>query len=88
MPLTPADRRFLRVVDRLKVYVLALAVAVFLLVLLTPQTKLTLPTATVICATTGLLWALERLLSLVTVLDLELKKVTDALKRAVPHGSR
>ena len=88
MPLTPAERRFLRIVDRLKVYVLALAVAVFFLVLLTPQTKLTLPAATVICATAGLLWVVERLLSLLTVLDVELKRVTDALKQALPHGPR
>lgn len=87
MPLTPADRRFLRVVDRFKIYLLGLAAAVLLFLLLTPPGEIQMATSVIGVVLCGIFWLTQRLLSLITVLDLELTKAIDVLKRAIPKGS-
>jgi len=88
MPLTPADRRFLQAIDRLKIYLLGLAVVVFLFLLYTPPGEIQLTTSVVGLALCGVFWLTQRLLTLVTLLDLELTKAIEALKRALPEEQR
>jgi len=84
MPLSPTDRRFLQMIERLKLSILVLGLAVFWFVLSIPASQLSLATSLVIFVLCGLLWATQRLLTLVTVLDLELTKAITALKHALP----
>jgi len=72
-------------VDRLKVYLLVLAVAVFVFLLCTPARKIQMATAVIGLALCGMLWLTQRLLTLITILDLELTKAIEALKRALPE---
>ena len=85
MPLTPQDRQFLQIINHLKIYLLLIAVAVFFYLLFSPATEIR-TTTTVVCVTLcAVFWLTQRLLSLITLLDLELTRVTNALKRAVPE---
>ena len=84
MPLTPIDRRFVRRVDRLKAYVLGIAGAVLIYLLYTPTSQIHVATTIVAIALCWLLWLTQRLLNLLTMLDLELTKATEALKRTLP----
>ena len=88
MPLTRTDKQFLGAVDRLKILLLLLAVGVFLMVLMTPPTQLTYPATMATIALCGLLWVTQRLLTLVTVLDIELTKAGGALKRTLTDEQR
>lgn len=87
MPLTSTDRRFVNMVDRLKGYVLGVAGAVLLYLLYTPTSQIHVATAVIALALCWLLWLTQRLLNLLTMLDLELTKATDALKRTLPTQS-
>lgn len=87
MPLNLEDRRFLGAVGRLKIYVLVMAVAVLGLFLLTPSVQIQLVTSVVGIALCGVFWLTSRLLSLVTLLDLELTRAMLALKRSLPPDS-
>ena len=88
MPLTPRDKQFLDTVDRLKAYLLIMAVGVLLFLLCTPASQVHLATAIVSLALCGVLWLTQRLLTFITLLDLELTKAIDALKRAVSDDWR
>lgn len=88
MPLTPQDKRFLDTVDRLKAYLLILAVGVLLFLLCAPASQVHVATAIVSFALCGVLWLTQRLLTFITLLDLELTKAIDALKRAVSDDWR
>ena len=85
MPLTKSEREFLHVVDRMKIYVLLLALAVLLYLLLIPTTEASLTTFVLGLALCGVFWLTHRLLSIITTLDLELTRVTNSLKHCLPE---
>ena len=70
MPLTPSDRHFVRVVDHLKLYLLLLATSVLIFLMCTPASQIHLATAIVGFALCWLVWLTQRLLNLLTMLDL------------------
>ncbi len=84
MPLTSKDRTFLERVDHLKVYLLVLAIAIFVYLLLVPVSELQAATSIVGIALCGVFWVTQRLLSFITVLDLELTRIVNVLKRTLP----
>ena len=84
MPLSERDRRLLHTIDRLKVYLLLLACAVFLFLLCSPSGEIQAATAMLGIALCGVFWLTQRLLSFITVLDLELTRIVNVLKRVVP----
>ena len=88
MPLTSKDLEFLKKIDRLKVYLLLLGVAVFLYLLLTPSTEIQMATSILGVALCGVFWLTQRLLSFITLLDLELTRVVNALKHSLPEEQR
>ena len=88
MPLSPSDRRFLETVDRLKVYVLLMAVGVFLLLLFTPSTEIRMVTSVVGITLCGVFWLTSRLLAVITLLDLELTRLVNAMKRTLPKDQQ
>ena len=88
MPLTPRDRRFLQTIERLKVYLLLLAVAVFLYLLFIPSSEIQMATSVIGVALCAVFWLTQRLLSFITLLDLELTRVINVLKRTLPEGQR
>lgn len=88
MPLTHSDRRFVKVVDRLKLYLLLLAASVLVFLLCTPPSQVHLATAVVGIALCWLIWLTQRLLNLLAMLDLELNKAIDTIKRTLPTEFR
>ena len=84
MPLTPGDRQFLETVSRLKVYLLVLAIAVFVYLLVVPSGEIQTATSVIGMALCGVFWLTQRLLSFITLLDLELTRVVNVLKRTLP----
>jgi len=86
--LTLKERRFLRAVEHLKYYLLALAVAVFLLILSIPPSEISLATCLVIVALCGLLWVTQRLLTFITLLDIQLAKAIRGLKYSLSDEQR
>ena len=88
MPLTPSDRHFVKVVDHLKLYLLLLAASVLIFLMCTPASQIHLATAVVGIALCWLVWLTQRLLSLLAMLDLELNKAIDTIKRVLPTESR
>ncbi|MDP3722023.1 MAG: hypothetical protein Q8R91_00800 [Candidatus Omnitrophota bacterium] len=82
MSLTQNDRRFLRAVDRFKGYVLLTGMAVFLVLLVTPSTEFHAVTSVMGIALCGIFWLTQRLLSLVSMLDLELTRLARAIERS------
>ena len=83
MPLTQGDRRFLNTVNRLKFYLLLLAIAVFLYLLLVPSGEIQMATSIIGMALCGVFWLTQRLLSFISLLDLELTRVVNVLKRTL-----
>lgn len=81
MPLSSSDRRFLRTIDRLKLYLLGLAISIFLFLILTPPSQMHLATSVVGITLCLMFWMTQRLLAVITILDLELSKAIQALKR-------
>ncbi len=88
MPLTPGDRSFLQTIERLKVYLLLLAMAVFLYLLLTPSTEIQMATSIIGMALCGVFWLTQRLLTFISALDLELTRILNALQRSLPEEQR
>jgi len=84
MPLTPKDRTLLKRIDHLKVYLIVMAVAVFLYLLCLPASELQAATSIVGIALCGVFWLTQRLLSFITVLDFELTRILNVLKRTLP----
>ena len=85
MPLTQRDRRFLQTIDRLKVYLLLLGLAVFFYLLFAPSGELQTVTSVIGMALRGVFWLTQRLLSFITLLDLELTRIVNVLKRTLPE---
>ncbi len=88
MPLTPRDRQFLRVINHLKIYLLLLASVVFVYLLLTPPNEIRMSTTIICVALCGVFWLTQRLLSLITILDFELTRTVNTLKRVLPETTR
>ena len=88
MPLKPKDRQFLEVVERLKVYLLVMAGAVFVFLLVVPQSEIQMATSVIGIALCGVFWVTQRLLSFISLLDMELTRVVNVLKRTVPEDQR
>lgn len=88
MPLTGKDREFLRRIDHLKIYVLLTAIAICVYLLLTPASGIQMATSVVGLALCAIFWVTQRLLSFVTLLDLELTRIMNVLKRTLPEEQR
>ncbi|PIQ83746.1 MAG: hypothetical protein COV75_05830 [Candidatus Omnitrophica bacterium CG11_big_fil_rev_8_21_14_0_20_63_9] len=88
MPLTSRDRRFLQTVDRMKIYLLLMAVAGFLYLLYIPSSEIQMATSVLGLALCGVFWLTQRLLSCITLLDLELTRIVNALKRSLPEDQK
>jgi hypothetical protein len=88
MPLSSSDRQFLNVVQRLKIYLLVLAAAVFVFLLLAPEAEVQSATSIVGVALCGVFWLTQRLLSFISLLDLELTRVVNVLRRTLPEEQR
>ena len=85
MPLSSSDQKFLQAIDRLKVYILLMAVAVFAFLLLIAGTsEMQLATSVLGIALCGVFWLTQRLLTFITLLDVELTRVMNTLKRSLP----
>lgn len=88
MPLSARDRRFLQTVDRLKAYLLLLACAIFLYLVLAPTGEMQMATSIMGLALCAVFWLTQRLLAFITVLDFELTRVANTLKRIAPNEAR
>ena len=84
MPLSPSDKRFLQTIDRIKVYLLLMALGVLVYLLLAPSGEIQMATSVIGLALCGVFWLTQRLLSFITLLDLELTRIVNALKRSLP----
>lgn len=88
MPLNKDDRRFLQTVDRFKMYLLLIAASVLFFLLLTPTEEMRLATSVIGVALCGLFWLTQRLLSYITLLDAELMRVVNTVKRLLPESEK
>ena len=88
MPLTPKDRALLNRINHLKAYLLILAIAVFVYLLFLPASELQMATSVVGVTLCGVFWVTQRLLTFISLLDLELTRVMNALKRSLPEEQR
>lgn len=88
MPLDSTDRRFLHTVDRFKVYLLLIAACVLAFLLLTPGDEMRLATTVLGVALCGIFWLTQRLLSYITVLDIELNRIAKIIKDQLPEDQR
>ena len=84
MPLNPNDRQFLHAIDRLKVYLLMMAIGVFILLLVVPSSEIQMATSIIGLALCGVFWITQRLLTFISQLDLELTRVVNTLKHTLP----
>ena len=88
MPLTTGDRRFLQTIEHLKVYLLLMALAVFLYLLFVPADEIRAATSVIGVALCGVFWLTQRLLTFITLLDLELTRILNALRHSLPEAQR
>lgn len=88
MPLTPQDRILLNRINYLKLYLLLLAIAVFVYLVFLPASELQMATSVVGIALCGVFWVTHRLLAFISLLDLELTRVMNTLKRTLPEEQR
>ena len=84
MPLTPKDRTFLKRIDHLKAYLLVMAIAIFVYLLFVPVNELQAATSIIGISLCAVFWVTQRLLSFISVLDLELTRILNVLKRTLP----
>lgn len=88
MPLTTRDQRFLQTINRLKIYLVLLALAVFLYLVFTPSSEIQMATSIIGMALCGVFWLTQRLLSYITQLDLELTRIVNVLRATLPEEKR
>lgn len=88
MPLTTTDRQFLTRIDHLKVYLLVMAGVVFLFILLIPSGELHAATSVLGLALCGIFWLTHRLLGFISLLDLELTRLSRAVERSMTEEQR
>lgn len=84
MPLNNQDRKLLHTINRLKIYLLLMAVGVFVFLLVVPSNEIQMATSVIGIALCGVFWLTQRLLSFITELDLELTRIVNTLKRTLP----
>ena len=83
-----SDRRFLRTIDRLKLYLLLVAGAVFCYLLFVPAKEIQMTTSVIGLALCAIFWLTQRLLSFITLLDVELTRVINVVKRILPEDQQ
>lgn len=88
MPLTRQDRQFINTVDRLKTYLPLLALANLLYLILLPAGEVEVTTLIVGVSLCLMFWLTQRLLSVITRLDLELTRLMNALNRSLTPQER
>ena len=88
MPLTPNERRFIHTIERLKVYLLMIAVGVFVVLFFTPSSEIQMVTSVIGLALCGVFWLAQQLLVFISRLDLELTRVVNVLKRTLSEEQR
>ena len=88
MPLSRNDRSFLRVVERLKLYILVITVGVFFCLLVVPSNEVQMVTAVIGIAFCGISWLTQKLLSFISLLDSELTRVVNAVKSMLSEEER
>ena len=88
MPLSPRERNFIRAVDRLKILLLLMGSTVLAYLLFTPPSHLFAVTSIMGVTLCALFWVTHQLLTLITILDVELTKMIDAVKKALPEDAR
>lgn len=88
MPLNARDRRFLNTVNRFRMYLLVMALAVFVYLVFSPPSEIQMTTAVVGLALCGVFWLTQRLLTFISLLDLELNRVITTLKRVLPEDQQ
>ena len=88
MPLNSRDRKFLQTVDRLKLYLLLMAVSVFIFLLLAPSGEMHMATSVLGMALCGVFWLTQRLLTFVALLDRELTQIVSTVTRSLPEEQR
>ncbi len=88
MPLNPGDRKLLETIDRMKVYLLVIAGAVLIHLLLVPSDQIQMVTSVLGIALCGIFWLTQRLLSFVTQLDHELTRLVNAVKGSLTEEER
>ena len=65
-----------------------MAGAVFVFLLVVPRTEIQMATSIIGIALCGVFWLTQRLLSFITLLDMELTRVVNVLKRTLPEDQR
>jgi len=88
MPLTAKERQLLKRIEHLKIYLLLMAGAMFAYLLFVPADELKMATSVVGIALCGVFWVTQRLLSFISLLDLELTRIMNVLKRTLPEEQR
>jgi len=83
MPLTSRNRKFLQTVDRLNLYLLLIALGVFVYLLCLPSSEIHLTTSLFGIVLCGVFWLTQRLLSMITLLDIELTRTINALRQCL-----
>lgn len=87
--MTKNDRRFLERIDHLKIYLLVLAGMTFMLILLMPSTEQLHATTSLLgLALCGVFWLTHRLLGFISLLDLELTRLSRAVDRSLTSEQR
>lgn len=72
----------------MKFYLIGLALAVLIFLFSTPSSELTLVTAVLGMSLCGIFWLTQRLLTVITLLDVELNQLIEIIKRTLPEESR
>jgi hypothetical protein len=88
MPLTKRDRAFLAGIDRLKLYVVLLAGAVFAYLFFSPRAEIQMATSIVGLALCAVFWLTQRLLSFIAYLDHELTRLTNVIQHTLTDQQR
>ena len=83
MPLTPQDQQFIHAANRFKIYLLLMGGAILVYLLLAPAGSLQMSTAVLGITLCGVFWLTQKLLSLITVLDLELTRLANAVQQSL-----
>ena len=72
----------------MKFYLVGLASVVLIFLACTPSSELTLVTAVLGMSLCGIFWLTQRLLTVITLLDAELSRLIEIIKRTLPEESR
>ncbi|HEX9781033.1 MAG TPA: hypothetical protein VGB20_07460 [bacterium] len=88
MGLSTKDRTFLGVIDRLKFLLVLMAALILLYILMVPSEQIEWVTAVIGFALCGVFLLTQKLLSFITELDFELRKVVNIVKDSLPEEQR